>query len=224
MPGTSFLRAFPNFHYDDDSTLLDNFYQLAENRRWADDSKLWRLNWRNCFGFPYHQGGPTVDGYFGQFPGFCYITTNTVQQNFNILAKWKGWAKKTEDYREEWSTCLASFFAKHYGSNDEKLAAWQDLCRDAGHHSPPTSVTKCKKVMGSPKLLINIVDMIEYRVRKERYEQALAGGGLPLEPAPPLPRRFENVHEFVEYTRAKRFPKDAAKTNPLLKSLLRVLH
>jgi hypothetical protein len=81
------------------------------------------------------------------------------------------------------------------------------------------------KALGARSLYINIVDMIQYRQDLEHYEALAVSNALSEHVKPPMrPRRFNNRQKFINYTKKKRFPKTAARENPLLKALLRQIY
>lgn len=55
---------------------------------------------------------------------------------------------------------VTAHFDTNYGTNDSKLEAWQQLCRDIGVNDKGTSVTQCKKVRLCPVIIETTVKHI----------------------------------------------------------------
>lgn len=91
-----------------------------------------------------------MSSYWSSFSDFDHNPTAPVRDEFQRLAKLKGWMgkgkKKTNRRHEEWGQCFQSEFEKYYGDDTSSLAGWQTLCREVGLDVIPESVTKCKRV------------------------------------------------------------------------------
>lgn len=142
---------------------------------------------------------------------------------FNRLAIREGWSKKQRNkHRTE---AIVGELEVLYGTNNEKLEKWQELCRDVGIDPAPPSITQCKKVcrhadvqsclltcvQALSKVYVNLVNLINHRRNRN----------VPL-------RVFPNYHAFRTWTlggknRSRIFPKKAAKAEGFIKALLRDL-
>jgi hypothetical protein len=86
----------------------------------------------------------TSPNWFAQFPGFAYDAPAGVRSNFRRLAKARGWGDTLRNRR--WAECQTTQFGNLYGTDHEKLEAWQALCREVYIKNPPGSIKRCKKV------------------------------------------------------------------------------
>ncbi|KAF1841969.1 uncharacterized protein K460DRAFT_294177, partial [Cucurbitaria berberidis CBS 394.84] len=144
--------------------------------------------------------------WFSEFPPFTYDYTSGIQSNFNRLAYQRQWGPKLKGNR--WIQCQKMAFTALYATNAHvgKLEKWQALCRDVHIHNPPDSITQCKKILGSRKVLVNLVNLIDHRLI-----------GVPV-------IRFKNYNEFLAYTNSgRKFPREEAKEEGFIKVLLRQL-
>jgi hypothetical protein len=96
----------------------------------------------------------SMSSYWSSFPDFDHNPNTPVSDEFQRLAKLKGWmgkdGNKTEKYRQEWAKCFQAEFEKYYGKDTSSLAGWQTLCREFRLDVIPESVKKCKSVSHFP--------------------------------------------------------------------------
>ncbi|KAJ4377897.1 hypothetical protein N0V83_000727 [Neocucurbitaria cava] len=143
--------------------------------------------------------------WFSSFPPFVYDPNAGIQSNFDRLAAQRQWGHKLKNKR--WYECQKIAFAALYGdaTDASKLEKWQELCREVHIMNPPPSITQCRKVLGSPNVRVNIVNLIDHRLT-----------GVPV-------IRFPNYATFRDYTKNRMFPREEAKEEGFLKALLRRL-
>ncbi|KAF2024029.1 hypothetical protein EK21DRAFT_104952 [Setomelanomma holmii] len=142
--------------------------------------------------------------WFSQFDDFTYNPIETVQTNFTRLAKVRKWGAKLKSKR--WVQCQTALFGSLYGTDTTKLEIWQELCRDVLIDEPPNSITKCKELLGSRQVLVNLVNLVEHRMSGE----------------PVI--RFSCYRAWREYTvQGRTYPRKAAKEDGFIKALLRKL-
>ncbi len=160
----------------------------------------------------------TNNGYVG-FADFDIDPTASIVTEFNRLAIQNDWKKHSKQYKEQRSYLVTQEFSAYFGSNFSTLAAWQALCQAVGITDIPSSITQCQKVGKSPRYLpkselsmsqllkktyVNIFDLID---------AARTGT---------VARTFPNNKKLAAYTKhGKIFPKEKAKSNLLLKFMLR---
>jgi hypothetical protein len=81
--------------------------------------------------------------------GFTYDPTAAVMPQFRRLCHHRRWTKKSEERRaarDELNGAIAAQFNQIYGEDVDRLAAWQDLCRDLKMDPPPATIKECRKV------------------------------------------------------------------------------
>ncbi|KAL2044971.1 hypothetical protein N7G274_002746 [Stereocaulon virgatum] len=146
--------------------------------------------------------------YFDRFPGFLPDPQLPLHEEFERLAKFRGWHTGSKQYRRENGRFLRAEFDVHLGGleSSRKLDDWQALCEELRVDSIPNSITKCKKKLN--KVHVNLVDLIN--CRRQHTEV----------------RIFKTHKALVTYTRAtdKIFPKTKAKADGLLQILLRKIY
>jgi hypothetical protein len=86
----------------------------------------------------------TAPNWFAQFHDFTYDAPAGVRSNFRRLAEVRGWGGRPRNRR--WAECQIAQFGNLYGTDHEKLEAWQALCREVYIKNPPGSIKGCKKV------------------------------------------------------------------------------
>ncbi|KAH7077674.1 hypothetical protein BKA63DRAFT_592903 [Paraphoma chrysanthemicola] len=143
-----------------------------------------------------------ASAWFSTYPNFTYDPSTSLPSNFTRLAVAKRWGLKLKHKR--WIACQTVLFDALYGTDVTKLDKWQDLCREVGITDVPGNIKKCKKVLGSPRVLVNLANLIEHRLSGEEVI------------------RFRNYDEFWKYTsKGRKFPLQAAKEDGFIKILLR---
>jgi hypothetical protein len=87
----------------------------------------------------------SMSSYWNSFPDFGHNPTTPVMDEFQRLAKLKGWIGKDQrkNYRKQWGKHFQSEFGKYYGRD-------ASLCREVGLDAIPESVTKCKHAIYFP--------------------------------------------------------------------------
>jgi hypothetical protein len=168
-----------------------------------------------------------VSGFDG-FADFDRDPTASIASEFGRLAIQNDWKKGSKKYRKQRAELIEYEFGVHFGSNLHSLEDWQALCKAVGITNIPSSITQCKKVRQrkvgradgnllprltcfSPQLLkgkhVNIFDLVD---------AARSGTAA---------RTFPTSQQLADYTmdNDKIFPKKAAKSNKLLKFMLRHL-
>lgn len=163
----AFFANFPDFVPDTTSAPITEFSRLAAHRHWAVNSPTWRRHWLSLFRRPYN---PALDSsfpppartwilpqydtfrpnvFFEQYRqvGFQPNYHTTIGREFARLAEYMGWKKGTEEWRERRSECFLREFERWWEESDEeRLEAWQRLCREVGINPVPESIRKCKVV------------------------------------------------------------------------------
>ncbi|KAI1666386.1 hypothetical protein L13192_10070 [Pyrenophora tritici-repentis] len=142
--------------------------------------------------------------WFRQFHPFVYDPTAGLLSNFTRLAAQRNWGPKLR--RRRWTECQEEEFGHAFGTDTNKLAAWQELCREVGivEEEVPGSIRGCRTVLGSPKVLVNLVNLIDHR-------------NLGVEVI-----RFKSFAQFRAFTVPNHiFPKNKAKEEGFIRALLR---
>ncbi|KAF2684414.1 hypothetical protein K458DRAFT_417998 [Lentithecium fluviatile CBS 122367] len=139
--------------------------------------------------------------YFSRFTTFAPKADTNFLAQFNALAISQGWSKKEKAKRRV--DAIQGEFEYLYGTDTTRLDKWQDLCREVGIEEVPGSITKCKKALGSRKVMVNLVNLIDHRRR-----------GVPL-------HKFANYGAFCAYTMKHKFPREMAKKDGFIRALLR---
>lgn len=88
------------------------------------------------------------NAYFNRFPGFEPDPRRPLDEEFQRLAKFQRWAKKSKRYASERGHFLLAEFDQHLGVTERstKLEDWQALCRELRVTPVPESIRQCKKV------------------------------------------------------------------------------
>ncbi|KAF2636952.1 hypothetical protein P280DRAFT_459352 [Massarina eburnea CBS 473.64] len=144
---------------------------------------------------------PEEPAFWQRFPGFEPKIDSTFLEQFNRLSIHEGWNKKEKARRRH--EAIVEEFNYLQGTDTSKLARWQDLCCIIGIEDVPTSIAKCKQVLGSRKVMINLTNLIDHMRL-----------GTPL-------IKFKNFYAFRTYTNGHRFPKDVAKKDGFIRVFLR---
>ncbi|KAF1960762.1 hypothetical protein CC80DRAFT_465055 [Byssothecium circinans] len=142
-------------------------------------------------------------GYFHGFAGYNPTPRIGFEEQFSRLAINQGWSKKEKKRRRP--EAIEEEFNDLQTTDTNKLARWQALCVQVGIEEVPNSITKCKKALGSPKVMVNLTNLIDHMKL-----------GTPL-------IKFKNFAEFRNYTLKPQnmFPRDRAKKEGFIKALLR---
>ena len=91
---------------------------------------------------------PSSSNYFDRFPGFLPNPQLLLHEEFERLARFRGWHTGSKQYGREQGRFLRAEFDLHLGRTESsrKLDDWQALCEELRVDSIPKSITKCKKV------------------------------------------------------------------------------
>ncbi|KAK7686006.1 hypothetical protein QCA50_010817 [Cerrena zonata] len=143
----------------------------------------------------------TIEGFFTQFLGFDYDSSQHVTLEFNRLAESRQWGQKTrrKHYRQL-QEALVTEFNQQFGVDEGKLAAWHALCNEVGINPLPPSVTQCRKALS--RVHVNLVDFVEARRRGRKGDFKV----------------YKTVHQLRQYTHdtEKFFPLWSAKVGGVL--------
>ncbi|EHK50232.1 uncharacterized protein TrAtP1_007301 [Trichoderma atroviride] len=144
--------------------------------------------------------------FFAVYCQFNYDPQEPSATAYSRLVAFYGWktdSKKERKARKGFQKALADQFEQLYGHDDNKLDVLQILCGKIGISPVPNTITSCKKAI--QKYHVNIYDFID----SERTGEPV--------------RKFTNLRKFQAYTEdnGKVFPKKKAKSNALLRFLLR---
>jgi len=164
--------------------------------------------------------------YFNRFREFEPDPRRPLDEEFQRLARFQGWARKSKQYVKERRHFLLAEFDQHLGTveRSRKLDDWQALCTELGILPVHQSIRQCKKVelylplypsgkhqdsqrrqALSTEVHVNLIDLLDSRRRGTKV------------------KIFKTRAELISYTIVTRkfFPKDRAKKDGLLKILLR---
>ena len=87
--------------------------------------------------------------YFSRFPQFTPNPRANIEEEFRRHARQQAWNPRSDKYKEEQRKFFISEFNTRIGylDRDDRLGSWQALCNEVGVNPPPTSITKCGKVI-----------------------------------------------------------------------------
>ncbi|KAG8769068.1 hypothetical protein FRC12_005190 [Ceratobasidium sp. 428] len=143
--------------------------------------------------------------FFAQFQNFNYDPSKSVAGQFKRLKKTTQWQKgiNRKEALVGYKLALVLQFNDTYGTDQNDLASWQNLCRALGIEDIPDELSGCKKIVKGTH--VNLVDLVDMPNTRQ-----------------PI-RRFEDVAALRKYSRKKKkiFPRDEAKAGGILKYLLR---
>ncbi|KAM0512480.1 hypothetical protein ACHAPE_008803 [Trichoderma viride] len=144
--------------------------------------------------------------FFAVYCQFNYDPEEASSTAYNRLVALFGWktdSKKERKARTRFQKALVDQFEQLYGRDDNKLEVLQTLCGKLGISPIPNTITACKTAI--KKFHVNIYDFID----SERTGEPV--------------RKFTNLRKFQAYTEENDlvFPKKKAKSNALLRFLLR---
>ncbi|QRV85704.1 hypothetical protein RhiJN_13722 [Ceratobasidium sp. AG-Ba] len=145
--------------------------------------------------------------FFAQFEGFEYDPAKSVASEFKRLKGTSRWKKGIDRPQtlKNYKLALVLQFNDTYGTDQNDLGSWQNLCRAVGIENAPDTLSACKKAV--TKTNVNLVDLVD----------------MPNTQKPVT--RYETVKQLSKYTKkhGKIFPRDEAKAGGILKYLLRQL-
>ncbi|KAL1598640.1 hypothetical protein SLS60_007780 [Paraconiothyrium brasiliense] len=143
-------------------------------------------------------------GYFAQFEGFTPQMNAGFLNQFNKLAIHENWSKREKARRRD--EAVETEFAHYFGTDYHDVAKWQELCGLVGIEIDGlSSITKCKKALGSRKVMVNLVNLGDH-----------LKNGTPL-------KKFKNFWDFQRYTLkpGRCMSRTLAKKNAFVSVLLR---
>ncbi|KAF2637600.1 hypothetical protein P280DRAFT_509788 [Massarina eburnea CBS 473.64] len=146
---------------------------------------------------------PPEQSYFDNFYGFAPAPDAGFAEQFSRLAITQGWSKKHKKQRRQ--EAIKEELKNLLGTDTSKLEKWQKLCEYVGIGDAPRSITQCKKALGSRKVMVNLINLIDH-----------IKTGVPL-------IKFKNFDHFCTYTLqpANMIPRAWAKEEGFVKALLR---
>ncbi|OJD37037.1 uncharacterized protein BKCO1_8000124 [Diplodia corticola] len=201
-PPAFFFDAFPDYTFRASATVRTNFKALAAQRGWATGSKRWRRQWRACFGRAYAQDDD--DDAFDS-GGFAPDPTAPLEHEFGRMALHEGFGRRDKGY--------AARRAPRALLRPAKLCRIVDV-------PVGSSITQCKKELKDHGVMINLVNLMNH-MRSLPREDRLDNLGS-LEPCKEVKLvKFENWKSFRSYTKKHTFPRNAAKANGFINTLLR---
>ncbi|KAG8725502.1 hypothetical protein FRC12_001369 [Ceratobasidium sp. 428] len=143
--------------------------------------------------------------FFAQFEDFSYDPSQSVAGEFKRLQKTTEWKKGINrgEALVNYKLALVLQFNETYGTNQNDLASWQNLCRALGVDDVPDTLSACKKIVKGTH--VNLVDLVDMPNTKQ--------------PA----QHFEDVAALRKYSKKNKkiFPRDEAKAGGILRHLLR---
>ncbi|KAG8723759.1 hypothetical protein FRC09_001845 [Ceratobasidium sp. 395] len=143
--------------------------------------------------------------FFAQFKDFSYDPFKSVAGEFKRLKRTRQWEKgiNRREALGNYKLALVLQFNDTYGTDQNDLASWQNLCRALGIEDIPDSLSACKKIVKGTH--VNLVDLVD----------------MPNTQRPA--RHFETTAALRKYSKKKKkiFPRDEAKAGGILKYLLR---
>lgn len=170
-----------------------------------------------------------IDKFFAQHPGFDYDPSAPIWMEFNRMCDDYEW--DSDDYefrnaRRNFKSAMVQQFNSLYGTDENDLSSWQNLCRILGIQPVPERLKDCRKVCtpwfreygqrfcetaetNSRKRIrqthVNLVDLVD-----------TSRTGMPV-------NIFPNLKKLQDYTikTEKYFPKEDAYAGSLLRFLLR---
>lgn len=236
--GLNFFATFPDYHADRTASVLENFKRLSCQRRWGVDSKLWRRQWRACFGRAYTEHDNPFDDSDSDSDDESYESDESdesddsdesydsnseetiVRSDFAASSPSSG--GQPTNTRDDRRPSLAEDFARFFGHEGDKLENWQRLCRIVGLNVG-TSITQCRKVRRNRYGNLPVANGVQTLGARDVMINLVNLVGYMRGDAELI--EFGSRAEFVRYTRVKRnmFSRDAAKDNGFLRALLREL-
>ncbi|KAG8729019.1 hypothetical protein FRC11_009673, partial [Ceratobasidium sp. 423] len=118
--------------------------------------------------------------FFAQYPGFTYDPTRPVLSELKRMKRVLNWDNKAWQSSRTLSGlrhALVLQFNLTYGTDQNDLASWQNLCRAMRVTNIPETLSACKKLVDT--IYVNLVDLVDMPntgkdVRLFETEQALS--------------------------------------------------
>ncbi|KAH7162403.1 hypothetical protein B0J13DRAFT_9682 [Dactylonectria estremocensis] len=151
------------------------------------------------------EGGATdpMSEFFSRYPGFRYRRDAPFWAEFRRMSKHYKWNNyQRREHVEDFKTAMTKQFNNTFGTDEESLDAWQELCRTIGIGVPNTLKEARLRVQ---RTHVNLVDLVESPTTGQKA------------------KIFPTVEALRKYTidEKKIFPRDEAYAGGLLKTLLR---
>ncbi|TDL17498.1 hypothetical protein BD410DRAFT_696001, partial [Rickenella mellea] len=148
-----------------------------------------------------------LDAFFARYPLFSsYDPSAPATTEFRRMCRffrWGGYDDEKRKARELFQDALTQEFNEIYGTDVNKLASWQALCRILEISPVPDKLKECRAVVRQTH--VNIVDLVDTQRTSERVNV------------------FPSALELSVYTKEteKYFPRENAYAGGLLRYLLR---
>ncbi|KAG9088320.1 hypothetical protein FS749_002252 [Ceratobasidium sp. UAMH 11750] len=147
-----------------------------------------------------------IQAVFDEYPNYPYDSSSPTMLEFYRMCEFFDWKRGDpvmEDARTKIRNALTRQFNTIYGTDENDLLAWQNLCRVLELQEVPDELFRCRQAVKST--FVNIVDLVDTAATEEPV------------------RHFGTEMELSEYTQltGKYFPQDSAEAGGLLKFLLR---
>lgn len=87
--------------------------------------------------------------FFAAYPTYNYNARAPAWNEFNFLTRHMRWHRTDPEYldaRSEFRAALVQDFNTRYGTDAQRLEAWQNLCEILEIRPVPLTITKCRKV------------------------------------------------------------------------------
>ncbi|KAG8693480.1 hypothetical protein FRC08_009088 [Ceratobasidium sp. 394] len=145
--------------------------------------------------------------FFAHFPDFDYDPSQSVASEFGRLQSTPQW-KKGINRRTTFAgykLALVLQFNATYGTDQNDLASWHNLCRAIGVEEVPEKLKDCKKLV--QRTNVNLVDLVDMPNTNQPVQH------------------FNSVGALRAYSKKEKkiFPRNEAKAGGILKHLLRPL-
>ncbi|KIJ63547.1 hypothetical protein HYDPIDRAFT_168372 [Hydnomerulius pinastri MD-312] len=157
------------------------------------------------------RGGPLVgitplDEFFAGYPEFGYDPSKSASLEFYRMCDEFGWDRDDSvrvEVHQKFKDALVLQFNCFYGSDENNLEAWKDLCQIVNIYPVPDDLEECREAVRNTH--VNIVDLVDTKATGERVQV------------------FRSELELSVYTKAtgKIFPRENAYQGGLLRYLLR---
>jgi len=150
-----------------------------------------------------------LNDFFEQYPDFDYDPSMPANSEWYRLCDHMNWGKKgkktnpeRESAYEDFKDALVHQFNTNYGTDEESLDAWQELCERLGVFPIPDTLKEAREKVKATH--VNLVDLTQGADGREV-------------------RIFHTEVELSEYTRrnGRYFPAESAYAGGLLRHLLR---
>jgi hypothetical protein len=86
--------------------------------------------------------------FFASYPSFNYNLRAPAWQEFDLLVRHMGWERRSAAYRDartDFRRAMVMDFNSRFGTDEQRLEAWQNICNILGIQPVPESITQCRK-------------------------------------------------------------------------------